>query len=191
MTSSEEKYIIQGIKMLSLRPGEKILEIGSGTGTGLLRMYDEVKSSGRLIGLDLSHHMLLRIQKKLCTQQPPIFTLQADGEHIPLEKDLFDGAFCSFTLELFSREGISKVLNEIKRILKPSGRFVVIALAKSPNTLAKRIYEFGHTLFPVLLDCRPIPLDKLLEKENFIIKKQRNYLNWGLPIQINLTAIAK
>lgn len=191
ITSSEEKFINQGIRMLSPQPGEKIIEIGSGTGRGLMRMCDEVTSCGRLVGLDLSHLMLMRIQKKYRHPHPPILVGQADGEHIPLEKNHFDGAFCAFTLELFPQEGIGAVLNEVKRVLKPSGRFAVVALAKSPDTLARRIYEFGHMLFPVVLDCRPIPLKQLLEKEGFLIKQQLTHLNWGLPITTILAAIAR
>jgi len=78
------------------------------------------------------------------------------------------------------------VLKEIRRILQPSGRLVIAALAQEPRTPAIRLYELAHQVFPTAVDCRPIPLNDLLVKQGFIIETTEKSLNWGLPVQITL-----
>lgn len=183
LTASEEPLIRKGIEKLSPRPGERILEIGCGTGTGLVRMERAVSNlgdtTGSIVGLDLSHQMLIESQKKSQTD-----LLQGDATKLPVRSEIFDGVFCSFTLELFPEEEIPIVLGEIRRVLKSQGRLVVIALAKPPENMAVRLYEFAHKVFPVAIDCRPIPLKHILETNGFQIEAEMQFMNWGLPVEL-------
>lgn len=186
ITASEKNLIKRGVNLLSPSPGERILEIGSGTGTALAFMDEKLTDQGCMVGLDLSRKMLDQSQKKTQALATPTYHLQADGAHLPLRMAQFDGVFCSFTLELFSVQEIALVLQEIKRVLQPSGRLAVVALAQKPRNLAVRLYELAHRLFPVAIDCRPIPLIKLLKENGFEIKTTSKTFNWGLPVHITL-----
>lgn len=186
ITASEKNLITKGIKLLSPSPGERILEIGSGTGTGLAFMREGLTNQGRAVGVDLSRKMLEHSQKKTRELKALTFHIQADGAYLPLEGAQFDGVFSSFTLELFSVQEIAIVLQEIKRVLKPSGRLTVVALAQKPQNMAVRFYELAHRLFPVAIDCRPIPLIKILKENGFEIKSTSKVFNWGLPVHITL-----
>lgn len=188
LTASEKNLIRKAVDILSPSPGETILEIGSGTGAGLKFMSEHLSGDGHLIGLDLSHKMILTSQEKLRAINNVCSLIHGDGAHLPLSRNILDGVFCSFTLELFSSEEISAVLQEIHQVLKPEGRLAVLSLSDEPRTLAERLYTIGHRLFPTMLDCRPIPLLDLLQEGGYKIHLQEKFLNWGLPIQIALCA---
>ena len=179
LTASEKPLIKQGIETLSPQPGEWILEIGCGTGTGLALIQEKVSPSGFSLGLDLSHRMLLESRINFCSA-----LILGDAAHLPLSSGCFDGLFCSFTLELFPQTQISLVLNEIRRVLKPDGRLLVIALSNHHDTLALRLYERAHRLFPVAVDCRPIPLEQILHDNRFHIQTAVEFMNWGLPMKM-------
>jgi len=179
LTASEKPLIEKGVRMLCPKPGETILEIGCGSGTALALLSKKHAKSGSAIGLDLSHQMLLKSQKKSKAR-----LVQGDAAQLPLIGESFDGIFCSFTLELFPEKEIPRVLNEIQRMLKPGGRLVVVALTQKPSSLALRLYEMAHRLFPVAVDCRPIPLQQLLRKNGFKILSTNQLMNWGLPVKI-------
>ena len=185
LTSSEGGIILQGIKLLAVGPGERMLEIGCGPGTGLKLLAETTPGIEVLVGLDLSRKMLLQSQRK--QMSPHSHLIQGDGAHLPLPRDTFDALFSAFTLELFSQEEIHVVLDECRRVLKPNGRLGVVSLAGSPRTLSVRLYELAHRLFPVAVDCRPIPLVDLLEENGFCIQTAEKSLNWGLPVILTVS----
>lgn len=186
ITASEKKFFRKGVEILSVSPGERILEVGCGTGRALAMISKELSSSGSLVGLDLSHQMLLESQQKNQSQTPAPYFIQGDGVNLPIKNNFFDAVFLSFTLELFSIEEMQVVLRQIKHVLLPDGRLLVIAMAKEPYNLPVRLYELAHQLFPVALDCRPIPLPDLLADNGFVIREKTKRMNWGLAIDIVL-----
>src|SRR5512144_53518 len=131
---TEKKYRDWGMEKLAAQPGEKILEIGFGTGHCLVSLAKAVGPAGRVIGLDISDGMLAIARERL----------QQDGlnERVDLrlgdatqldfiEANSLDGVFMSFTLELFDNPEIPRVLQECHRILKPGGRVAVVSMTKT------------------------------------------------------------
>lgn len=185
LTASEKSIIQQGIKMLAVKPGERVLEIGCGPGTGLQLLVETTPGIETVAGLDLSHKMLQQSQGKQIYPSPHY--IQGDGAHLPLANAAFDVLFTAFTLELFTKEDIHRVLGECRRVLKPNGRLGVVSLTGSPRTLSVWLYELAHQLFPIAVDCRPIPLVDLLDENGFCIKTAEKTRNWGLPVMITIS----
>lgn len=188
--SSEKKYRDLGLEKLSACSGETILEIGFGTGHCLLALARAVGEAGRVIGLDISDEMLsisrARLAQKGLTARVDLHLGDAASMAF-VESQSVDGVFMSFTLELFDTPEIPRVLAECKRVLKPNGRMVVVAMAKqNPPGLAVRIYEWFHEHFEAYADCRPIFPRQMLLDAGFVVQDAANLSMWGLPVEIVL-----
>jgi demethylmenaquinone methyltransferase/2-methoxy-6-polyprenyl-1,4-benzoquinol methylase len=188
--STEQKYRDWGLKKLSAQPGEKILEIGFGTGHCLVALAKAVGSQGLVIGLDISDGMLAIARERL--QQEGLIE-RADlhlGDAAKLdfiEAGSLDAIFMSFTLELFDNPEIPRVLQECYRILKPDGRIAVVSMTKTnPPGMAVRMYEWFHEVMPNYADCRPIFARRALEQQGFLIQDLSVSSMWGLPVEIVL-----
>lgn len=188
--STEKKYRDWGLEKLFAQPGEKILEIGFGTGHCLVSLARAVGSSGRVTGLDISDGMLAIARQRL---QSEGLAERADlhlGDAAKLdfiEAGTLDGVFMSFTLELFDNPEIPRVLQEIHRILKPGGRLAVVSMTKTnPPGVAVRMYEWFHEKMPNYADCRPIFARQSIEQSGFAIQDVSVSSMWGLPVEIVL-----
>jgi demethylmenaquinone methyltransferase/2-methoxy-6-polyprenyl-1,4-benzoquinol methylase len=170
-----------------VKAGERVLEIGFGTGHSLVELSQQAGASGLVVGVELSPGMIEVARKRMQAENPERSAqmIQGDGTLLPLASNSFDAAFLSFTLELFSDDEISVVLDECHRILKQEGRLGVVSLAKQ-DVLVCRLYEWGHKHWPVLLDCRPIELRKSLKAGDFRIQAAKVQTMWGLPVEIAL-----
>jgi demethylmenaquinone methyltransferase/2-methoxy-6-polyprenyl-1,4-benzoquinol methylase len=188
--STEKKYRDWGLEKLSARPGERILEIGFGTGHCLVALAKAVGPTGRVIGLDISDGMLAiaraRLQKEGLNDRTDLHLGDAAKLDF-IEANSLDGVFMSFTLELFDNPEIPLVLQECHRVLKPGGRLAVVSMTKTdPPGLAVRIYEWFHEHMPDYADCRPILARQALEQSGFMIQNISVSSMWGLPVEIIL-----
>ena len=186
--SSEKKFTETGLQLLGVKAGERVLEIGFGTGHSLVTLAQQVDDAGLLVGVELSPGMIEVAQKRIQAKDPgrSVQMMQGDGTLLPLASNSFDAVFLSFTLELFSDDEISIVLGESHRVLKQEGRLGVVSLAKR-NVLACKLYEWGHERWPALLDCRPIELRKSLETGGFRVQAAKLQTMWSLPVEIALS----
>jgi len=188
--STEQKYRNWGLEKLSARPGEKLLEIGFGTGHCLVALAKSVGPTGCILGLDISDGMLAiareRLQQEALNERVDLHLGDA-ADLAFLEADSLDGIFMSFTLELFDNPEIPRVLQECHRILKPGGRLAVVSMTKTnPPGLPVRIYEWFHEYMPDYADCRPIFARQALEQNGFKIQDVSVSSMWGLPVEIVL-----
>ncbi|MCX6089264.1 MAG: class I SAM-dependent methyltransferase [Candidatus Atribacteria bacterium] len=156
---SEGRYLQLGLSKLNVKEGEKVLEIGFGTGQGVLSLAKAVGINGRVYGIDLSEGMLRLAQAKIdgAGLKERVELKCGDAMVLPFEFGSLDSVFMSFTLELFDTPEIPIMLGECKRVLGVGGRICVVAMSKPRELkLAVRIYEWVHDKFPVYVDCRPI-----------------------------------
>jgi demethylmenaquinone methyltransferase/2-methoxy-6-polyprenyl-1,4-benzoquinol methylase len=183
--SSEQKFMNKGIEILKPQPGEKILEIGCGTGHGLISLAPMVSPSGRIFGLDISDGMLSRSKALIRKSyyQESIQLQLGDGCHLPYAPNSFSAAFLSFTLELFDTPDISLVLGECRRVLNQNGRIVIVSLDKQ-ESFPVNIYEWFHKYMPSFVDCRPINVQTYLLQASFQITHSSTKKMWGLPVEI-------
>ncbi len=188
--STEKKYRDWGLEKLSAQAGEKILEIGYGTGHCLVSIAKAVGPTGRVVGVDISDGMLAiareRLQKEGLAERADLQLGDAANLDF-LEAGSLDGVFMSFTLELFDNPEIPRVLQECRRLLKTGGRIAVVSMTKTnPPGVAVRIYEWFHEYMPDYADCRPIFARQALEQNGFVIQDVSTSSMWGLPVEIVL-----
>lgn len=106
------------------QPGECCIDLGSGKGTDVLRMAAKVGNAGFVYGIDVSEGMLEQARKnaeKLSVKN--VTFIQSDLEAITLPSEIADVIISNCTLNHVADK--QRVWNEIFRILKPGGRFIV------------------------------------------------------------------
>jgi ubiquinone/menaquinone biosynthesis C-methylase UbiE len=106
------------------KPGEFCLDLGSGRGTDVLRMADEVGETGFVYGLDISDGMLEKAKKNAAKfEVSNVKFFKSELEVIPLPDNSLDLVISNCTLNhAYDKQA---VWNEIHRTLKENGRFVI------------------------------------------------------------------
>jgi demethylmenaquinone methyltransferase/2-methoxy-6-polyprenyl-1,4-benzoquinol methylase len=183
-SSAEHSIARIGLQLLNVQAGEKVLEIGFGTGHALVDLANASGSLGNVCGIDLSPGMVVVAQRRIQrSDNAERITIQVgDATHLPYPVHHFHAAFMSFTLELFDSRMIPVVLAECQRILQPGGRLGIVSLDKK-NTLAVEFYEWVHVRFPNIVDCSPIFVRPVLEKAGFVVSQIVAKKLWGLPVE--------
>ena len=107
---------------------------------------------------------------------------------LPMQDDSFDVVTMSFTLELFPLETIPVVLAECRRVLKPGERLSVVSMASieagEKESALERTYIWMHTHFPHIVDCQPIPLERLVTEAGFTFDKHERIFLFTMPVSI-------
>ncbi|RMH23451.1 MAG: methyltransferase domain-containing protein [Acidobacteria bacterium] len=186
--ASEQPMRDAGIELLAPAPGERLLEIGCGTGHSLTALAERTGSGGAVYGVELAERMLVEARRHLRRRRSGgrVLLVQGDGEHLPVAGASLDGIFMSFVLELFDTPAIPRLLAECRRALRPGGRLAVVGLSKEgDDSLLRKAYEWTHEHFPNLLDCRPIHVRTSLARSGFSIRAARLERMW-VPVEVVL-----
>lgn len=181
----ERRYNDAGLRLLDLRPGELVLELGYGTGASLEQIARMIGPDGHAAGVDISEGMRDVAEARLETAglADRVDLYVGDAAGLPFDDGIFDAVFTAFTLELFDTPEIPEVLGEVGRVLRPGGRLGVVAMATSerPGPLM-RAYVFAHRHMQRWVDCRPIPADRILRDAGFGLRRAERMSMWGLPV---------
>ena len=179
------------LRWLEARPGERIVELGVGTGRALRPLAECVGAQGSVVGLDLARAMLARASRRVrgSPSGAGVLLVRTRIPPLPLAPASCDAAFVTFTLELFSPPEAVRILGEIRRALRPGGRLALAALWRSPRPgWMERGYVLGHRLAPHLLDCAPIDLDGLLRQAAYDLRRAETRSLAGIPVRLALAA---
>ena len=107
-----------------VKPGEVCVDLGSGRGTDVLRLAEDVGDNGFVYGIDVSDGMLKKAEKnakKLGVEN--VKFLKSELENIKLESETANLVISNCTIN--HADDKYQVWSEVNRILKKSGRFVV------------------------------------------------------------------
>jgi arsenite methyltransferase len=116
------------IRFSRIRPGETVLDVGSGGGIDTILAARAVGPTGRAIGLDLLEEMCERARGHAREAGVDGWTEFEHGEMeaIPLPEDSVDVVVSNGVINLSARK--SRALAEIHRVLRPGGRICVADL---------------------------------------------------------------
>jgi demethylmenaquinone methyltransferase/2-methoxy-6-polyprenyl-1,4-benzoquinol methylase len=128
------------VKMARSANPENILDIA--TGTGDLAIMLAKSTDAKITGFDLSAGMLEVGRKKVNEHglENRIEMIQGDAENMPFENDTFDCITVAFGVRNF--ENLKQGLDEIYRVLKPGGKFIILEFSQPESFPMKQLYAF-------------------------------------------------
>jgi demethylmenaquinone methyltransferase/2-methoxy-6-polyprenyl-1,4-benzoquinol methylase len=141
---SGQGYRREALDRAGLRPGMRVLDVGTGTGLLAREIVHLLGSSGRVVGLDPSWHMMTAGRRELNLR-----FVQGLGERLPFPDTHFD--FVTMGYALRHVPDLDQAFEEYRRVLKPGGRLLLLEITRPASTLGlalARIY-FG-TIVPLV-----------------------------------------
>lgn len=113
------------------RPEDITLVPCCGTGIDFPVLYQKTKKQGTIIGVDLSPEMLSRAKEKISDGRVDL--VRSDVTNLPFRNEAFDAIFANFCLKVTPVS--EKAIEELARVINPSGRIGVLANHKPEGFL--------------------------------------------------------
>jgi phosphatidylethanolamine/phosphatidyl-N-methylethanolamine N-methyltransferase len=133
-----QRHAIQSLK---IGPGQRILDVGVGTGFSL-PLYPR---DAHVIGVDLSSKMLWEAQKKVLHERlRHVALMEMDASHLAFPDSTFDVVIVAFVISVVPDP--LQVLAEIKRVSKPEGQIVIINHFQSQNRVMAQLEKWVSPL---------------------------------------------
>jgi ubiquinone/menaquinone biosynthesis C-methylase UbiE len=110
------------LEFAHLRPGERVLDVASGTGAVARAAAAVVGPAGTVIATDVSAQMLAHVAGRSASGSAAIETIVAPATELPIEDDSVDLVTCQQGLQ-FVPDAVAAV-REMRRVLRPGGRAV-------------------------------------------------------------------
>jgi ubiquinone/menaquinone biosynthesis C-methylase UbiE len=134
-------FLEQTVPTFNLKRGQKVLDVGTGTGVLLPFLLKVVGPTGYVAAVDYAEKMVEKCRAKY-GEYPNVNIMVKEVENLPFPPETFDAITC---FGLFPHlENKEKALSEMYRVLKPQGR-LIIAHALSRKEIAKH-----HRASPVV-----------------------------------------
>jgi ubiquinone/menaquinone biosynthesis C-methylase UbiE len=131
------EWVPRVMALVDPKPGEKVLDVASGSGALTSAIPEKVGRNGSVTGVDLSPEMLNLAQKLTDGRLPAIEWRECDAQYLPFDDEIFDVAFCQLGLMFIPDKAAA--LKEMFYVLKPGGRLGVMvwgAIEMCPGQMA-------------------------------------------------------
>lgn len=130
------------IKKAGISPGDKVLDICTGTGSVTLVAHKVITAKGLVVGLDFSYGMLHKARDKARKKRlSSLYQVMGDVSAMPFKKNVFECVICSHSMYELKSEARMKALNEIWRVLKENGRFIMMEHCKPHKPFIRFLYN--------------------------------------------------
>ena len=132
------------VNCIPVRNGGAVLDLCTGTGTLLTHLQAKVGAEGQVVGLDFSHGMLQAAQEKT-RKFANVHLVEADAASLPFATGSFDAVTCSHAFYELKGETRERALQEVVRVLRPEGTFLMMEHDVPSNPLIKALYYLRLT----------------------------------------------
>jgi ubiquinone/menaquinone biosynthesis C-methylase UbiE len=117
--------IRQAIGLMGLKPADRILDLGTGTGKNACLMRKYLSSRGEFVGLDISEEMINQFRTN-CADFPNIKVVNARIDRDLVYERYFDKVFISFVLHGFPQDARDRIIGNAFKALKGGGEFFIL-----------------------------------------------------------------
>ena len=136
------------IAQAGVRPGFKVLDIAGGTGDLSKEFVKQAGPTGEVWLTDINESMLRVGRDRLLNQGIITPTMLCDAEHIPFPDNYFDRVTVAFGLRNMTHK--DEALAEMRRVLKPGGKLLVLEFSKINSALQKPYDTYSFSVLPWL-----------------------------------------
>ena len=127
----EREALRVALDLADISPGNRVLDVATGTGALLRELDKRDLRAIRAIGIDRSRAMLAEAERVLRDAA----LVEADARALPFPDGCFDVITVSYLLHLLGPEDRAVALSEVRRVLHPGGRAVFVTIDSSERTV--------------------------------------------------------
>jgi demethylmenaquinone methyltransferase/2-methoxy-6-polyprenyl-1,4-benzoquinol methylase len=175
----------KGLALLAVTAGERVLNVGAGTGKEHCLLAEAAGPNGLAVAIDISRTMLTLTRRR---SDSPV--LEADAFALPFPASSFDALYCSYVLDLVPGRSLEPVMRELHRVVGPGGRLALVSLTEGvdvPSQVLMSLWRFVYRLSPVFLGgCRPIRLTDLVTSAGLTVAHSNVVVQGGVPSEVVL-----
>ena len=131
-----------------LRPGQRVLDVAGGTADLAIQFARRVGASGEVVLTDINPVMLARGRDRMLDAGLPAPAVQCDAEQLPFADEHFDCVSVAFGLRNMTRK--DRALAEMRRVLKPGGRLLVLEFSRVWQPLQPLYDAYSLKVLPLL-----------------------------------------
>lgn len=128
------------VDLAQLKPGERILDVGCGTGGVTIPAKQRVGKTGHAAGIDPAPEMISVAQKKAALAKFDIDFRVGVIESLPYPDASFDVVTSSLMMHHLPKEVQVRGLAEVRRVLKPGGRIFIADMLRLSKSLHDRLF---------------------------------------------------
>jgi len=136
------------VRQADVRPGMRVLDIAGGTGDLVLRFARQTGPSGQVWLTDINGSMLREGRNRLLDAGLLLPIVQCDAEALPFPDDHFDVVTVAFGLRNMTHK--DRALAEMRRVLRPGGRVLVLEFSRVWAPLAPLYDAYSFSVLPWL-----------------------------------------
>lgn len=136
------------VALAAVRAGERVLDVAAGSGDLALDFAKCAGTSGEVWLTDINRAMLERGRDRLLDRGRPVPAVQCDAQELPFPSDYFDCVSVAFGLRNMTDQDTA--LAEMRRVLKPGGRLLVLEFSRVWQPLAKVYDWYSFKVLPWL-----------------------------------------
>ena len=136
------------ITVANPQPGQQVLDIAGGTGDLSRAFAQRVGPTGRVVHTDINEAMLREGRNRLLDEGLVLPTMVCDAEKLPFADNSFDFVSVAFGLRNMTHK--DRALAEMRRVLKPGGKLLVLEFSRVAKPLEKAYDWYSFNVLPKL-----------------------------------------
>ena len=136
------------ITVANPQPGQQVLDIAGGTGDLSRAFACRVGPTGRVVHTDINEAMLREGRNRLLDEGLVLPTMVCDAEKLPFADNSFDFVSVAFGLRNMTHK--DQALSEMRRVLKPGGKLLVLEFSRVAKPLEKAYDWYSFNVLPKL-----------------------------------------